>query len=381
MRKGKYLTITRLLMLLAIILIIISSISNIVVAENTITSPKNVILLIGDGMGPNQVLMAHDIKGSNLYMEDMPYKGMLSTVNAVGGVTDSAAAGTALATGAKTRNSYLGMNEDEVFVSNIREFCVRHDKMTGIISTVKITDATPAAFYAHNVVRTEEALIKKQLIESNIDVIIGPGAQNYSTPNNLVTGEMESLEKATILAIEFLDKGENGFFLMVEGGKIDHAGHSNSIEQCNYEVLEFDKAVKAALEFAEKDGSTLVIVTADHETGGLQKSNTSYKFTSPNHTGVDVPVFAFGVGASYFTGRICNTEISLKIKRLILGDSLNLLPTKAVPVAAGIAPETVVPEAQESNNHALWIGSFSLLLLCAGGIGFYILRKKMEGKL
>jgi hypothetical protein len=123
---------------------------------------------------------------------------------------------------------------------------------------------------------------------------------------------------------------------MVEGGRIDHAGHANSIDHTIGEVLEFDKAVKAALDFAEADVNTLVIVTADHETGGLQKNGASYNFTVGNHTSADVPVFAAGVGAAAFTGAMDNVDICIKLK--LLAESAGAIPDTTAIAVTGAVP-------------------------------------------
>lgn len=325
-------------------------------AASTKNAPKNIIFMIGDGMGPNQVNMAHDSIGKNLNMETMPYKGTSETSNVYGQVTDSAAGGTALACGIKTANSRIGMDSSNQPVPNIREFFADMGKKTGLVSTVSITDATPAAFGAHNVSRANQTQIAAEYIEREIDIIMGGGANNFSVDLKntakdkgytiinkkselqsfdgnskllaLFTGgdfpyfvdrypdRLPTLEEMTAKCIEILSKNQEGFFLMVEGGAIDHAGHSNMKEQNIGEVLEFDKAVKVAMDFAKQDGNTLVIVTADHETGGLRKNGSTYTFTSGGHTIERVPVFAMGKGADRFQGDMINTDISKKIKAL-----------------------------------------------------------------
>lgn len=333
-------------------------------ATGTPDAPKNIIFMIGDGMGPNQVGMAHDHIGRDLYMETMPYRGTSETSNSSGQVTDSAAGATALACGIKTRNERIGMtastSTDPIPVPNIREYFADMGKKTGLVSTVSITDATPAAFGAHNISRANQTQIAAEYIEREIDIIMGGGGSNFSTElrntaindkgyslittkNQLLSFDGSSkllalfsdgnlpyysadypetvptLEEMTANSIDILNQNEEGFFLMVEGGLIDGAGHANLIAENIGEVLEFDKAVKVAMDFAEQDGDTLVIVTADHETGGLQKNGTNdYEFTSTGHTGVNVPVFAMGKGAENFQGDMINTDIRKKIKALFM---------------------------------------------------------------
>ena len=345
---------SKVIFLCAFILMAFSAGISVNAAESS--PPKNIIFMIGDGMGPNQVAMAHASKGSALHMEGMPYKGTVVTTNFYGQITDSAAAGTALATGVKTINGAVGLNAGNETVPNIREYFAKKNKKTGIISTCIIADATPAAFGSHAPSRHNQDSIANQFITNNIDLIMGGGgsvfdaalrsnAQNKgytlitkkSTLSNTnakkVLGlfadrdfpykkqgyseDIPTLEEMTKKGIRILDN-KNGFFLMSEGGRIDHAGHENNID-CNIEeTLEFDKAVKAALDFAKKDKNTLVIVTADHETGGLQydKSKDEYYFTSKDHSATEVPLYAYGVGAEKFSGRMDNTQISQKIKSL-----------------------------------------------------------------
>ena len=321
--------------------------------------------MIGDGMGPNQVAMARASKGSALHMEGMPYKGTSSTSNYFGEVTDSAAGGTALACGIKTKNGAVGITHDSEIVPNLRELFEDKGKKTGLISTVSITDATPAAFGSHVENRSNQSAIAEQFInDHNIDLIMGGGGKNFSADlrntatqtkgytlitsktqmlstnktkllglfadgnfpyyHDGYTAEIPTLEEMTNKGIETLKSSNTGFFLMVEGGAIDLAGHEGNKNRNIGETLEFDKAVKAALDFAAQDGNTLVVVTADHETGGLKYKETTkeYYFTSGNHTGADVPVFAYGVGASNFKGAMINTDINYKIKKLY-----DLIPT------------------------------------------------------
>jgi alkaline phosphatase len=343
--------------------------------------PKNVIFMIGDGMGPMQVQMAADYKGSPLNMEEMLYCGQCSTLNVSGQITDSAAAGTALATGTKTSNGRVGMNANGLVVlPNIREYFAGRGKSTGIVTTTSIADGTPAAFGAHVLDRTYANEITESYIKTyEIDVVMGGGStaalmtlamgKGYAIArtrtelldtratkilglfaiahmpfeherNSVLT---PSLEEMTVKAISVLDRNPNGFFLMVEGGRIDHAGHLQTagsdavtmgykIATCVGETLEFDKAVQAAIDFAERDGNTLVIVTADHETGDLRQRSgdahidhepdritcdhedliewleEKYIFNSSGHSSTNVPVFAYGVGAERFTGVLDNTD-------------------------------------------------------------------------
>jgi len=278
---------------------------------------KNVIFLIGDGMGLAHVTLTSYFVGKPLEMMKMSYSGLAYTYSANSFVTDSAAAGTALATGYKTFNGMLGMTPDGKPVMTLFEAAKKVGKATGVITTTRVTHATPAAFYAHVKDRDEEKEIARQLVVgTTIDVAFGGGMKHFSeellekakangftvvtTREELlnldpsavkrvlgifarshlsyyVDGEdRPSLAEMTGKAIEILSKNEEGFFLMVEGGRIDHAAHGNDVVAMIYDTIEFDEAVKVALEFAKKDGDTLVVVTADHETGGLGLSNGEY---------------------------------------------------------------------------------------------------------
>jgi len=326
-----------------------------ITAEETKT-PKNVIIMIGDGMGFEHVAMAHKKKGSDLTMETFPGQGTSSTDNVHGSTTDSAAGGTAIACGVKVPNGCIGKKATGKTLPNIREFMVERGRKSGLVSTAAIADATPATFGAHTEDRGNEELVAKQYIDNDIDVILG-GGQDYfggellskaktekgykvirtkselqSITSNKVIGlfsgkalpyyenyskETPTLTEMTQTAINILKKNQNGFFLMVEGGMIDPACHNNLITEATNEVLEFDKAVKVAYDFAKSDGDTLVIVTADHETGGVEENGVTYQFTSKSHTSADVPVFAYGVGAEKFVGAMENIDICKKVRKLV----------------------------------------------------------------
>jgi len=341
---------------------------------------KNVIFMIGDGMGLNQVQISQwYYMGAyeKLNIQNMPVVGLVSTYSADNGVTDSAAAGTALATGYKTKNGVIGRDPLGRRVKNLLEAAREVGKSTGIVATSSITDATPAAFSAHQPSRSYHEQIAEDISQCDADVILGGGMQyfvtkseggtrtdnrnllkemeskqytvvkNVSEMNNVKSGKMIGLFKAgdldtpypedkngveptieqmTRKAIEMLSSNPNGFVLMVEGSKIDKTAHSNDIENMINEVIHFDNAVKAALEFAEKDGHTLVIVTADHETGGLAMPDNAepYKgkisiprWTTKKHSPSYVPIYTYGPGSLEFTGVIDNTDICKKLSKLL----------------------------------------------------------------
>lgn len=355
-------------------------------AATSNNAPKNIIFMIGDGMGPNQVNLARDEQGSSLNMDRMAYKGTSETSNISGAVTDSAAGGTALACGIKTINGYVGLDHRKLPVQNIREFLAEKGKKTGLISTVSISDATPAAFGGHNENRKNMAEVSAEYIERKIDLIMGGGGKYFSadlrnTAKNsgytVITSKSEmsafngsgrllalfcdsnfpeyasgypqqipTLAEMTAKGIDLLKNHKDGFFLMVEGGMIDLAGHANNRASNVAETLQFDKAVGIALDFARADGNTLVIVTADHETGGLLKQGSDYVYTSGSHTGVNVPVFADGKGAENFQGNMINSDFKGKIVALYKEESaVNTTASAATTTAPASTTEPAATTA------------------------------------
>jgi alkaline phosphatase len=326
--------------------------------------PKNVILMIGDGMGPAQLYAAITANGGDLNINNFKHVGFSTTYCANRFVTGSAASATALATGTKTNYRFIGVDPDTNKLVNIREVSQNMGKATGVVSTSSVTHATPAGFVAHQVDRGMEEAIAVDFVNSGIDVFIGGGYDFFAkrkdgqnlmkelesdgyaivtetndlkgiergklaallAPNGAprVDERGDMLETATSTAIKILDKDPDGFFLMVEGSQPDWGGHDNDLNYIIEEVLDFDKAVGIALEYASRNKETLLIVTADHETGGLtiedgnlQTGMVRGDFTSGGHTGIMVPVFAFGPGAEKFTGFMDNTDIPNRIKELL----------------------------------------------------------------
>ena len=329
--------------------------------------PRNVILLIGDGMGVAHLTFGHLTTGG-LNAERMPVGGLIKTFPFGGMVTDSAASGTAMATGHKTRNSMISISPEGDTLRTVLEYAEKRGMATGLVATSQITHATPASFAAHVTDRKMEEEIALQMTGSGVDVLIGGGWSYFVSEEiagsrrkddiNLVSRlkermpvvrsvdklmELEgasavaaflapldcpqakdrdySLAELTSRAIEILSSGRNGFFLMVEGSQIDWAAHDNDDDGIFYEMKDFDGAVGAALDFAENDGNTLVIMTADHETGGfaLHDSTTHSSrmvdpvFSTDEHTMEMVPIFAFGPGAEAFGGIHDNTFIGVTL--------------------------------------------------------------------
>lgn len=327
-------------------------------------NPKNVILFIGDGMGLAHIYAAMTANGGSLFIQNFINCGFSKTYSSSDYVTDSGAGGTALACGVKTYNGAIGVDENKKPVRNIREMAEAKGMKTGLVSTSAINHATPASFLAHQVSRNNYEEIAAEFLKSGIDVFIGGGIKFFEKRKdgrNLsselrnkgfkVLYKMEDIQQvksgklagltaeehdapmpergeilvpATQTAINILSQGNKGFFLMVEGSEIDFLAHNNSAPGVVNETKDLDRAIGAALAFAAKDRQTLIIVTADHETGGMtinegnnKTGDITAKFSSPEHTGVCVPVFAFGPGADQFGGFMENTDIPKKIMKLL----------------------------------------------------------------
>jgi alkaline phosphatase len=335
-------------------------VKNITPYDGEQKTAKNIILLIGDGMGVSHVFAGITANKNNTYFQQFTNIGFSKTASANRYTTDSAAGGTAISSGVKTNNGSIGVDTDNKVVKTILEIAEKNGKSTGMVATSSITHATPASFIAHQPSRKMYEEIANDFLATDIDIFIGGGKDNfdnrkdernlldslkkngYSVIDNLsdvekfegnklagliYTGHPDGIVErgnmlvpATKKAIEFLNKKEKGFFLMIEGSQIDWAAHGNKTFELIGEVTDFDKAIGEALKFAEQDGNTLVIVTADHETGGFAvKSGSSEKgevkgqFTSKGHTATMVPVFAYGPGADKFRGIYENTDIFHKM--------------------------------------------------------------------
>lgn len=323
------------------------------------SAPKNVILIIGDGMGIGAITAARCVDcgpDGQLTLDKMPVTGLALTHAANSLVTDSAASGTALATGTKTNNGMIGQAPDGKRLRSILEAARDMGKSTAVVTTDALVGATPAAFYAHVASRNQGDDIAAQLIPSRVNVAFGaaPNAfvpksgdkagrkdgrdllaearkRGYDVVNNademkqaasdrvlgvFADGAMPPLEDMTSKAISVLSRNPRGFFVMVESCYPDKGGHANNGEIVVKGVLDLDAALRKALEFAEKDGQTLVLVTADHETGGLAVQNPSDKnpgytptWTGGGHTANMVAVYAFGPGSELFAGTLDNTRI------------------------------------------------------------------------
>lgn len=317
---------------------------------------KNVILMIGDGMGENIIKASEVVKGDKLVMQGIENK-VYARTDSLSGTTDSAASSTALSCGIKTTNSYLGVDENGEPVETMVEFAKAKNMKTGLVVTQVMPHATPAGMVCHFNARSVYNTLLKQMINANVDVLFGGGNQYYrgsaktaaetneyqyiSEGKDLQTltadkkalglfayesinGDMTpSLATMTEKALDLLNN-DNGFFLMVEGSNIDVQEHDSDMESTLKEMQSFDKAVNSVLAWAEKNPGTLVIVTADHETGGVtlpteltpENINNDCFTSDGEHTNANVLVmFAGAQSDKLFTEDVIeNTDISLAIR-------------------------------------------------------------------
>ena len=345
--------------------------------------PKNIILLISDGMSLTQVSTYRLLKGGpneRIAVDKFPVSGIVLTHSENAIVTDSASSATAFSTGRKTNNGALGLDEDNKILENFTEIIDRYGYVSSLISTSEITHATPAAYASHVDLRWKTDEISLQMMESNVMTILG-GGRHFFLPEDLGGKRsdglnlLEQMESSRMVMTEkkeldsfdhsylgkvvglfadealrdkekpenhvfepsssemlnfainrsekFNENGCKGFFIMLEGSQVDWAGHANDLNYLKREMQDFDEAVELALDYATQNLDTLVIATADHETGGLLiESSSPTDYTAPevkfsfntgigygSHTGVPVPVYAYGPGSENFTGTLDNTDI------------------------------------------------------------------------
>ncbi len=324
---------------------------------------KNIILLIGNGMGLAHICSGMYANRGELTLTNLKTCGFVRTQSANKFTTDSAASGTAYSTGKKTKNGALGMDADNHIIPNLPEKLAEDGYISGIVTTDNLDGATPAAFFAHQPERGmskeiwadlagskltffsagSHELFEKQptdvqnAIKKEFTILDEPDAKlikkskklGYLPAKSKTASVNENrgdfLPSTTQLAIDYLSaRSRKGFFLMVEGARIDKSAHSNDYQAVVREVLDFDKAVEAAIRFAEKDGNTLVIISADHETGALALRDGNIKegkmkavFVSKGHTPIMVPLFAYGPQSRLFSGVQENSDVSNKIYQLL----------------------------------------------------------------
>lgn len=320
---------------------------------------KNVIYLIGDGMGFYHLEKAKNERNITLTMDTFDYQGESMTRSYSSSITDSAAGGTALATGSRTYNGAIGVylfDSLDVFShpKNLTELFMENDMMTGVITTDLTSGATPASFSAHSSNRDNTEDITEDQLTSGIDIIWGAangvatesaaesngftyittidemmaleeGSRSFAQfTNALWTVEQSdentpNLEQMTEKAIDLLDDTDEGFFLMIEGAHIDKHSHSNEDANMTEALEEFDKTVEYVLEYAKADGETLVVITADHETGGIVLNDDgSYSFTQGSHSAANVPVLVYGSDKLIQNGEVLNNyEIPIRIAYML----------------------------------------------------------------
>lgn len=336
--------------------------------------PRNIILMIGDGMGLSTISAALYDSNKPMNLERFPVVGLHKSYSFDDLITDSAAGATAFSCGLKTYNNAIGVNADTIPCKTILEDAEQKELATGMVVTCSVVHATPACFIAHQPMRVMYEEIAADFLNTDIDLLIGGGKRYfderegdkrnliselkqkgyqvwdytatalsnlklnadkkivYFTADNHPPGALQGrnyLPQAVEKALEHLSqRSEKGFFLMVEGSQIDWAGHNNQEQELIAETLDFDKAVGVALDFAQKRGDTLVLVTADHECGGVSIGPNSKMgqikplFNTNGHNGAMVPVFAFGPQAGLFNGIYENTAIYDKM-RMALGFDKN----------------------------------------------------------
>lgn len=333
----------------------------------TMSKPKNVILMIGDGMGLSQITAGLIINNQQLNLEQFNNIGLHKSFSYDNLVTDSAAGATAFASGVKTYNGAIGVTPDTIAAKTLLEEAQDKGLETGLVVSSTIVHATPAAFIAHNRLRKNYEEIAVDVSNHTADVLIGGGKKFFDRRKDeqdliskmesngyevktFLDGDIQNLTldpskkilyltadedplpvsqgrdylvPATELALNRLNQSENGFFMMIEGSQIDWGGHANNSDYIVSEMIDFDHVIGKVLDFAKKDGNTLVVVTADHETGGyaILNGTTAEKiepgFSSTYHSATMIPVFAYGPGSEDFRGIYQNTDINKKIKALM----------------------------------------------------------------
>lgn len=338
------------------------------VGQDTLLPPA-IILMIGDGMGLSQLSAAIYSSPNPLSIEQFPVVGFQKTYSSSDLVTDSAASATAIACGTKTYNGAIGLSADTLPCYTILEEAHDRGLATGLIATATIVHATPAAFAAHQSMRVFYEDIAEDMSLSGVDLLIGGGKRYFDRrhkDDRDLLAEMQTrgylvadyyngnlsdvtpdpqrkfifltadnhplpvsqgrsyLSYASRLAGEFLTRrSKKGFFLMIEGSQIDWANHGNEGRLMIQETLDFNRAIEEAVDFARRRGNTLVIVTADHESGGFainpgsKQGRIKTAFTTNGHTATMVPVYAYGPGAEAFSGIYENTELYHKMRAFL----------------------------------------------------------------
>jgi alkaline phosphatase len=367
---------TRLISFIVFLFALVScTVSQTTSQQQTVQTPSNIIFLVGDGMGLSQVSSAYYFGEGEPNFSRFTTIGLSKTSSGSHKITDSGAGANAFSTGQKTYNGSIAVDMDTLPLRTITEELSDKGWSVGLVATSSITHATPAAFYAHVKNRRMEDEIATYLLNSKVDFFAGGGQKfffkrkdriNYfpllqekgfvmdtTSLNVPITdytkrygyllaydGLPPAPERGSFLldaskkAIDYLSNKQQPFFLMIEGSQIDWAGHNNEADYLVQEVLDFDKVIGYVLDYAQKQGNTLVVVTADHETGGFTLSGerktgpyakvyddyNSVKptFSTGGHSGAMVPVFAYGTQSHLFGGVFENTKI-YELFRIVSG--------------------------------------------------------------
>ena len=325
---------------------------------------KNVILMIGDGMSLAHMYTAWTANRGQLWLENAQYTGLSKTWCTNRLVCDSGSGGTALATGQKTCYHAVGTDPQGNPLTTLCDLAKAKGKSAGIAVTCRLWDATPCDFSCHNLDRDKEQELIGDYPTSGLDYAFGGGAKYFTNraDGRDIFKELEAngyhvsrtwddlaawksgkvfavpydvdtplpdergdlLARASLKGIELLNQNRNGFFMMVAGSQLDDYGHFNQLDLLMKETLDFDQTIGKMMKWAAQDGETLVVVTADHETGGLtlvdgnkDEGKVTCCFSTKSHSGVMVPVYAFGPGSEQFSGIMENTDIFKKIKALM----------------------------------------------------------------
>lgn len=320
---------------------------------------KNVILLIGDGTGLAQWYSGYTANHARLNVFNMRSIGLSKTSSYDNFITDSAPGATALASGEKTNNRSVGVDHTGVALSMIPDYVHKKGIRTGLLTSGDMTDATPAAFYGHRTERSDGAGMFADLAGAPIQLLMGSGNKHFTPATQkalqqkgftllrtldsmpaatqgkwivmderahlpLLQGRGQWLQQAFDKSLHILSQNKAGFFLMAEGAQVDHGGHDNNLPWLVSEVIDLDQLVGKAMQFADTNGETLVIVTADHETGGLSLMDGDYdkgyiggQFATDDHTAIPVPVFAYGPQSRLFCGVYENTAVFFKIMQAL----------------------------------------------------------------
>ena len=325
---------------------------------------KNVILMIGDGMSLAHMYTAWTANRGQLWLENAQYTGLSKTWCTNRLVCDSGSGGTALATGQKTCYHAVGTDPQGNPLTTLCDLAKAKGKSAGIAVTCRLWDATPCDFSCHDLDRDKEQELIGDYPTSGLDYAFGGGAKYFTNraDGRDIFKELEAngyhvsrtwddlaawksgkvfavpydvdtplpdergalLARASLKGIELLNQNRNGFFMMVEGSQLDDYGHFNQLDLLMKETLDFDQTIGKMMKWAAQDGETLVVVSADHETGGLtlvdgnkDEGKVTCCFSTKSHSGVMVPVYAFGPGSEQFSGIMENTDIFKKIKALM----------------------------------------------------------------